>query len=76
MPFSPSAGPLRVRMGGQAGGLKRGCPPSRPHLLGFIEATPARPLIERGSPWENGFIESFNPRLRDELLDGHLPLAC
>jgi putative transposase len=24
--------------------------------------------IERGSPWENGFIESFNARLRDELL--------
>jgi putative transposase len=22
-----------------------------------------------GSPWENGFIESFNARLRDELLD-------
>jgi hypothetical protein len=21
--------------------------------------------IERGSPWENGYIESFNPRLRD-----------
>ena len=26
--------------------------------------------IEPGSPWENGFIESFNARLRDELLDG------
>jgi hypothetical protein len=24
--------------------------------------------IERGSPWENGYIESFNARLRDELL--------
>jgi putative transposase len=23
-----------------------------------------------GSPWENGFIESFNARLHDELLDG------
>ena len=22
-----------------------------------------------GSPWENGFIESFNAGLRDELLD-------
>ena len=28
--------------------------------------------IERGSPWENGFIESFNARLRDELLDGEI----
>ena len=26
--------------------------------------------IAPGSPWENGFIESFNARLRDELLDG------
>jgi hypothetical protein len=25
--------------------------------------------IERGSPWENGYIESFNARLRDELLN-------
>jgi putative transposase len=25
--------------------------------------------IERGSPWENGYVESFNTRLRDELLD-------
>ena len=25
-----------------------------------------------GSPWENGFIESFNTRLRDELLDGEI----
>jgi len=24
--------------------------------------------IEPGSPWENGFIESFNGKLRDELL--------
>jgi putative transposase len=26
-------------------------------------------LIEQGSPWENGYIESFNGKLRDELLD-------
>jgi putative transposase len=26
--------------------------------------------IERGSPWENGYIESFNARLHDELLNG------
>ena len=26
--------------------------------------------IAPGSPWENGFVESFNARLRDELLDG------
>ena len=27
-------------------------------------------FIEPGSPWENGYIESFNARLRNELLDG------
>ena len=25
-------------------------------------------FIEPGSPWENGYIESFNGKLRDELL--------
>jgi transposase InsO family protein len=28
--------------------------------------------IEPGSPWENGYIESFNGRLRDELLSGEV----
>jgi transposase InsO family protein len=28
--------------------------------------------IEPGSPWENGYIESFNDRLRDELLNGEV----
>jgi transposase InsO family protein len=28
--------------------------------------------IAPGSLWENGFIESFNARLRDELLDGEI----
>jgi transposase InsO family protein len=28
--------------------------------------------IERGSPWENGYIESFSARLPDELLDGEI----
>jgi putative transposase len=28
--------------------------------------------IEPGSPWENGYIESFNARLRDELLNGEI----
>ena len=25
--------------------------------------------IEPGSPWENGYVESFNGKLRDELLN-------
>jgi putative transposase len=28
--------------------------------------------IAPGSPWENGFVESFNARLRDELLNGEI----
>jgi transposase InsO family protein len=28
--------------------------------------------IEPGSPWENGYCESFNSKLRDELLAGEL----
>ena len=29
-------------------------------------------FIEPGSPWENGYIESFNGKFRDELLDGEI----
>ncbi len=29
-------------------------------------------FIEPGSPWENGFIESFNGKFRDELLNGEI----
>ncbi len=29
-------------------------------------------FIEPGSPWENGYVESFNARFRDELLNGEL----
>ena len=28
--------------------------------------------IEPGSPWENGYCESFNGRLRDECLNGEI----
>lgn len=28
--------------------------------------------IEPGSPWENGYCESFNGTLRNELLDGEI----
>ena len=33
--------------------------------IGAVGAKTA--YIEPGSPWENGYIESFNARLRDEL---------
>ena len=29
-------------------------------------------FIEPGSPWENGYCESFNSKLRDELLNGEM----
>ena len=35
--------------------------------LGVITA-----YIEPGSPWENGYCESFNSRMRDEFLNGEL----
>jgi len=36
----------------------------------WLERTGVRTLyIEPGSPWENGYCESFNGKLRDELLD-------
>lgn len=37
------------------------------HKLGVKTA-----YIEPGSPWENGYNESFNGRLRDELLNGEV----
>ncbi len=29
-------------------------------------------FIEPGSPWENGYVESFNGKLTDELLNGEI----
>jgi putative transposase len=40
-------------------------------VQGWIAAVGAETAyIAPGSPWENGYVESFNARLRDELLDG------
>ena len=39
----------------------------------WIEAVGAKTaFIEPGSPWENGYCESFNARFRNELLDGEI----
>ena len=36
----------------------------------FLEPYAVKVLhIEPGSPWENGFVESFNGKLRDECLN-------
>ena len=32
-------------------------------------------FIAKGSPWENGYVESFNSRFRDELLDREIFLG-
>ena len=48
----------------------------RPHLSGgrapiaqHQDFYGARSYIEPGSPWENGYNESFNSKLRDEILN-------
>jgi transposase InsO family protein len=39
----------------------------------WIKAVGAKTAyIEPGSPWENGYCESFNARFRDELLNGEI----
>ncbi len=38
--------------------------------IGAVGAKTA--YIEPGSPWENGYCESFNARFRDELLNGEI----
>ncbi len=55
----PRAHPLGQRSGvhGEGGG----------EWLGKVGVTTL--YIEPGSPWENGYVESFNGKLRDELLD-------
>jgi putative transposase len=42
-------------------------------LRKWLAATGAKTLyIEPGSPWENGYCESFNSKLRDESLNGEI----
>jgi len=39
----------------------------------YLSKPEIKPLfIEPGSPWENGYIESFNGKMRDELLAGEI----
>lgn len=38
--------------------------------LGTLDVKPL--YIEPGSPWENGYVESFHDKFRDELLNGEL----
>ena len=42
-------------------------------VQGWITAVGAKTAyIAPGSPWENGYVESFNARLRDELVNGEV----
>ncbi len=42
-------------------------------VRGWLRHLEVKPLfIEPGSPWENGYIESFNGKFRDELLNGEI----
>ena len=41
-----------------------------PDWIGAVGAKTA--YIEPGSPWENGYCESFNAKLRDELLNAEI----
>jgi transposase InsO family protein len=42
-------------------------------VRGWLERLGVKTLfIEPGSPWENGYIESFNGKMRDELLNGEI----
>lgn len=44
-----------------------------PDLRKWLADTGVRTLyIEPGSPWENGYCESFNSKLRDEYLNGQI----
>ena len=63
--------------------LRRGCPThirsdNGPEFIAralqawYRVLTVAPLFIEPGSPWENGYVESFNGKLRDELLNGEL----
>lgn len=42
-------------------------------VKGWITGVGAKTaFIEPGSPWENGYVESFNGKLRDELLNAEV----
>jgi transposase InsO family protein len=49
--------------------LDNGSEVTAKQLRDYLSRLAIKPLfIEPGSPWENGYIESFNGKMRDELL--------
>jgi putative transposase len=47
-------------------------PPAAPFRATVVALIPAGPDRQRCCRWENGYCESFNSKLRDELLDGEV----
>ena len=43
--------------------------------LWLVQAGVSTLFIAKSSPWENGYVESFNGKFRDELLNGELFLG-
>lgn len=42
-------------------------------LMSWFKTIEVQPLfIQPGSPWENGYVESLNGRMRDEFLNGEI----
>ena len=42
-------------------------------LVKWLEGLEVGPLfIQPGSPWENGYVESFNGKMRDQFLNGEI----
>src|SRR3954467_12879547 len=70
---APSSWPRRSRHGSRRWVPR---PPTSPQAAPFrataVALIPAGPDRQLCCRWENGFIESFNARLRDELLDGEI----
>ena len=57
--------------------VRKGCSPrikaERPAVQEWLAKVGVKTLyIAPGSPWENGYCESFNGSLRDELLNGEI----
>lgn len=51
---------------------RRGSTHSNHHYTGQSIWTLRLLYIEPGSPWENGYCEGFNSKLRDEFLNGEI----
>ena len=66
---------VRVAIGSAIGSSNNGNGPEfiAEAVRDWIKAVGAKTAyIEPGSPWENGYCESFNGRMRDELLNGEI----